>query len=141
MTATDELRRMLDERGVKYSYECVTEGTLFVVTRDVRIYYILAREKGFEVWSNWLTPEQAIAVTLGSCNCSDNCTNSERTETCYDTGESRIFHCSECGLGLDDVFIDDEEYYPFADFPRFCPNCGAKVVGSTTNDVGAEVDA
>lgn len=65
MSATDELRRMLDERGVEYRYEDVTEGTLFVVTKDVRIYYILAREKGFKVWSDWLTPEQAIAATLG----------------------------------------------------------------------------
>lgn len=66
MSATEELCELLDERGVEYSYEDVTEGTLFVVTRDVRIYYILAREKGFKVWSDWLTPEQAIAATLGN---------------------------------------------------------------------------
>lgn len=50
-------------------------------------------------------------------------------ETCKDTGESRAFHCSECGLGLNDVYIDDERHYSPADFPRFCPWCGAKVVG------------
>ena len=86
MTAIDVLRRKLDERGVKYSYEDVTEGTLFVVTRDVRIYYILAREKGFKVWSDWLTPEQAVDAVLGSCNCTNDCTNdctnSERMGTC-----------------------------------------------------------
>lgn len=48
--------------------------------------------------------------------------------TCYDTGKSRIFHCSECGLGMDDVYVDDETLYPPADFPRFCPNCGRKVI-------------
>ena len=33
-----------------------------------------------DVWS--CTPEQAIAATLGSCNCTNDCTNGERTGTC-----------------------------------------------------------
>ncbi len=138
MTATEKLRRLLDERGVEYRTHGTTDRTWFEVGNIS--WCVIERENG-NLTANavFLTPEQAIAATLGSCNCSDNCTNSGRTGTCYDTGESRIFHCSECGLGLDDVFIDDEEYYPFADFPRFCPCCGAKVVEPTTNDVGAEV--
>ena len=47
--------------------------------------------------------------------------------TCHDTGDSRIFHCSKCGYGLMDVYIDDE--YNFSLDPNFCPNCGAKVQG------------
>lgn len=130
-TATEILRRLLDERGVEWDYGIRGATTTRFNANGVDLTFTPMRD-GL-VCSTILTPEQAIAATLGSCSCScscpNSCTNSERTETCYDTGESRIFHCSECGLGLDDVFIDDEEYYPFADFPRFCPFCGAKVVG------------
>lgn len=38
--------------------------------------------------------------------------------------DGRIFKCSECGFRADDFYGDDEQ-----GFPRFCPNCGAKVVG------------
>ena len=124
MTAIDELCRLLDERGVKYSHEDVTGGTLFVVTRDVRIYYILAREKGFEVWSDWLTPEQAVAATLGPATChleeieKDCDTASEYMldrEWCFDA----VYRCS-CGCRFGHVAHNR---------PRFCPNCGAKAVG------------
>lgn len=47
---------------------------------------------------------------------------------CHDTGESRIFHCSACGLGINDAYLDEEAKYGLDDdFPRFCPYCGAKV--------------
>ena len=117
MSATDELRRMLDERGVKYSHEDVTEGTLFVVTRDVRIYYILAREKGFEVWSDWLTPEQAVEATLGRGECRMN----ESDLPVFNGHDDGYFSiCSECG------FVN---YMRRAWMPtKFCPNCGRKVV-------------
>lgn len=36
--------------------------------------------------------------------------------------DARIFKCSECGFKADDFYGDDEE-----SFPRFCPNCGARV--------------
>ena len=115
MTATDELRRMLDERGAKYSYEYVTEGTLFVVTRDVRTYYILAREKGFEIWSDWLTPEQAISATLGAGTCQLKPWEMER-----DTG---FYDCMECACGYVADVADWAEW-------RYCPNCGRNMVAS-----------
>lgn len=55
------------------------------------------------------TPDQAIAATLGP-------------GTCHDTWDTDLtgrlrFQCSECGaVSLEIV-------------PRFCPNCGRKVVG------------
>lgn len=112
---------------------------------DIDPYWDMFNCKELDQAPEWdgHTPSEAIEriATLGSCNCSNDCTNSERIGTCYDTGESRIFHCSKCGLGLDDVFIDDEERYPFADFPQFCPFFGAKVVEPTKNDVDVEVDS
>ena len=63
MTATDELRRLLDERGVKH------EGSERSVRwRDrngviMQAFPLTSGELGLEVWS--CTPEQAIAATLG----------------------------------------------------------------------------
>ena len=65
---------------------------------------------------------QAIAATLGPCNCS----NSERTGTCHNVHEPPKdetfwpvphFKCSGCGathVSMEYVF--------------YCPNCGRKVV-------------
>ena len=40
----------------------------------------------------------------------------------YDTGLSRWFHCSECGYGVNDVYLDDEHNYDLE--YHYCPNCG-----------------
>lgn len=57
-------------------------------------------------------------ATLGSCNCSDNCTNGERTGTCHeiedeDTG---FIVCSECGAA------HDESYTAY-----YCWCCGRRI--------------
>lgn len=44
----------------------------------------------------------------------------------YDTGKCRIFKCSECGYGVDDIFQEDEHNYPVGEF-NYCPNCGARM--------------
>ena len=55
-------------------------------------------------------------------------------DTCHDVGDERIFHCSECGFGLSDVYLSDEDYLWDDDgervepWPPFCPNCGRRVV-------------
>lgn len=41
----------------------------------------------------------------------------------YNTGNARIFECSECGYGIADIFLTNERDYPMD--PNFCPNCGA----------------
>ena len=165
MTATEVLRRLLDERGVEYE-----GGERSVRWRDrngvmMQAFPLADGELGMDVWS--CTPEQAIAATLGSSSCTNNCTNGERTETCklnnfadvpfsvdydiegYDMDSSRDYatlaECSSCGAyvivppSYHHVLTcdGDEVYQPYL----FCPNCGAKVVGSTTNDVDAEVSA
>ena len=66
MTETDELRRMLDERGVEWTSERVSDGVLFTFTKDGRTYSVFARDRaGLEMWSQYLTPAQAIEATLG----------------------------------------------------------------------------
>lgn len=47
--------------------------------------------------------------------------------TCHDTEESRWFHCSECGFGITDLYTDGDWYDD--EQPKFCPNCGRRVVG------------
>lgn len=66
-SATERLRRMLDERGVEYTQTVVTEGVLFTVVTGEEHYFVLVRDNdaGIEMWSQHLTPEQAIAATLG----------------------------------------------------------------------------
>lgn len=64
MSATEDLRRMLDERGVEYE-----GGERSVRWRDrngvmMQAFPLANGELGMDVWS--CTPEQAIAATLGS---------------------------------------------------------------------------
>lgn len=61
MSATDELRRMLDERGVEhqdhyFSMSWIAGGTLHMASEQLDGTLVVDR----------LTPEQAIAATLGS---------------------------------------------------------------------------
>ena len=131
MSATDELRRLLDERGVPwkcYGHENNTWWGAWYAENRSSVNGLFLKVEGV------VTPEQAIAATLGSCNCS----NSERTGTCHNASfrldESR-FHCSECGFGcwVKDVADGRDK------LPRYCPNCGRRIVDPTTNDVDAEV--
>lgn len=53
--------------------------------------------------------------------------NAELRGECNDTGESRWFHCSECGCKLDmaDTYGEPTMWlHGEATVPRFCPNCG-----------------
>lgn len=63
MTATEELRRMLDERGVEYG----TQGCETLIRLGGKQYRIWAYDDERLVMSiAYLTPAQAIAATLGS---------------------------------------------------------------------------
>lgn len=146
MTATEELRALLDERGADYR----VSATGYSI--DIGPYttaYANRSDTTLDVSLRQVTPEQAIAATLGSCNCS----SSERTETCrlegfadvpfsvdyeiegYDMGSSRDYatlaECSSCGAyvivppSYHHVLTcdGDEVYQPY----RFCPNCGRRI--------------
>ena len=137
-SASDEVRHLLDERGVKWSSATSPRGgiwTYWDAFNGHRVYAMDNENGTVKIFGEWdVTPEQAIAATLGSFTvqatertAKDSEKDSDGHGTCHDTHESRWFHCSECGFGLCDLYVDApwHEY----DQPKHCPNCGRKVVG------------
>lgn len=111
MSATDELRRLLDERGVEW----VASGT-DTCWSSAGGYPMRAWEttNGTHMRVADLTPEQAVDATLGRGTCHavfevDAMSEDERV------GE---YVCSECG----ETFNDGH-----GEFPHYCPECGRKV--------------
>lgn len=108
MSATDELRHLLDEHGTEYE---VDDAKTVKVTRWkaygewVSFIEYDTGETRFCIDARRFTPAQAIAATLG-------------TETC-----KRIFikdwlwKCSKCGSRHDSGHLFN-----------YCPNCGRKVI-------------
>ena len=111
MTATEELRRLLDERGAEYR----VSATGYSI--DIGPYttaYANRSDTTLDVSLRQVTPEQAVAATLGRGECKN-------------TGECRWFCCSECGFGFSDIFINYERRFDAEHQPNFCPNCGRRV--------------
>lgn len=111
MTATEELRRLLDERGVRWGAE---ESELDHVTTwnangGQAMFYESKTTNPNLLQVNYydLTTEQAVEATLGRGTC-------RMTE--QDDGFG-WWECSECGGIL-----------PAPDIINYCPNCGRKVV-------------
>ena len=107
MSETDELRRMLDERGVEW-YARNILSTAYVHWGDDRKRPTFdAKDAGggkVDLFCYRISPEQAIEATLGR-------------GTCHDAAmEGEWFECSECGTVKQLIH------------PHYCPNCGAKVV-------------
>ena len=113
MTATEELRRLLDERGVEWvdtgdGSTLIPEQTATNVAWDVNTWPS-GKDMGDCLWvqnRHPLTPEQAIAATLGAGTC--------KLTLYEDTG---ITVCSECGA----VQPDDWTVY-------YCWSCGRRIV-------------
>ena len=126
MTATEELRRGLDERGVKWTYGYGT------VSYKSDGHWCNAWEYGngmMCVSMGFFTPEQAIAATLGRGTCKiHDCEGS------FSAVNRPVWRC-DCGAFMTQ-YTDATTYHK----PRYCPNCGRKVVDPTTNDVDAEVE-
>lgn len=115
MTATDELRRLLDERGVEWT------GGHYTDWDDANGHPAEAFEfDGTLYVSCVLTPEQAVEATLGRGTCRDLAETPEYRD-------KTEFKCSECGYEYSAVggFGCDAGDAP--DF-NYCPNCGRKVV-------------
>lgn len=107
MTATEELRRMLDERGVDYR----VSATGYSI--DIGPYttaYANRSDTTLDVSLRQVTPEQAVAATLGRGTC--------HVKAVKKLGDSFGFKLS-CGHSM---------VNPFDDRPDYCPWCGAKVV-------------
>lgn len=116
MSGTEELRRLLNERGVEYTQAMAVKGTLFIVVTSKKYYFILVRDNdaGIEMWSRDLTPEQAISATLGAGTC----------KRVKHDGDSVFEYCSECG-GMLARWLEYDDGNA-----HFCPSCGRKVVES-----------
>lgn len=132
MTATDELRRMLDERGVEYYRHEEDEPLRKLEKAD---YSATSWRIGgasvcavpiegsnlFDLWIDHCTPEQAVEATLGRGTCK------------VDTEESlflniRRWHiCGCCGTGFS-LWYYTEDGDECEETPHYCPNCGRRVV-------------
>lgn len=114
MDVTDELRRMLDERGVEW-YELQSVERCYRITRwkDEFDRYVSALDSGgtkYFLDFYWgPTPQQAVEATLGRGTC--------RRVLYKPTG---VLVCSECGAGIPKQ-LDKYCYL------HYCPNCGRKV--------------
>jgi hypothetical protein len=108
MTATEELRRLLDERGVKWMpIAWNPKRETFYHTSDGVGFCADEYADGVKIYTDaTVTPEQAIAATLRDGTC--------KLTLYEDTG---ITVCSECGA----VQPDDWTVY-------YCWSCGRKVV-------------
>ena len=114
MTATDELRRLLDDRGVEWTYG---DGTVSYAS-DGRWFHAWAYNDGAMCVSmGYLTPEQAIEATLGRGTCRNISPKLGNDE----------FTCEEClarVYGSGGQWFDvNWKYHKF----NFCPNCGRRV--------------
>ena len=115
MTATDELRRLLDERGV----ECAANDGEYVketcwtymgeLTAAFAEYYDGTTRFACDTWC--FTPEQAIEATLGRGEC--------RLIPTRDKPRSKAptLTCSKCGWWTDRI----------NDRINYCPSCGKRV--------------
>ena len=66
MTATDELRRMLDERGVEYREHRYSGQSVTTIWRaGCEFHYRENRHGETRMHADGLTPEQAVETTLG----------------------------------------------------------------------------
>jgi len=127
MSATDELRRMLYERGESWHKWPDDDSTTWQAYSDP---HTATESMDGTLIVTGLTPEQAIAATLGV---DAKPTQAESSRTCrrlptdnYDEmcivrshGYEREFgywKCSECGTNC-------------FEGARYCMNCGAKVIG------------
>jgi DNA-directed RNA polymerase subunit RPC12/RpoP len=122
MSATDELRELLDEHNIKWwsdSYfntdrtEWVTEdGPAFMALdmggRDLAVQIVRV-----------LTPRRAIEATLGR-TCHMRLTNLYSGSPHY-----VIYVCSECDAEAHRPIINE---YGDSTPPKYCPECGRRVV-------------
>ena len=125
MTATDELRRMLDERGVEWCPSAWDRSTeTYWKTTDGNGCLATQGETKLRLsFADYLTPEQAIEATLGRGTCHDVCASISE------------FICSACGFACDlmswiSLFDGDtgRRRHHHHGAPNYCPNCGREVV-------------
>ena len=110
-SATDELRRLLDERGVEWTFDIGevhwrSDGHWFRAWQGLN-------NGSMVVSSGYYTPEQAVEATLGRGTC--RIVPKLREYVLGDGTKLYEDGCSECG-----GYLGDDDNY--------CPNCGREVV-------------
>lgn len=130
MNATEELRAILDERGESY-----VENDFGITWRYYSDPHTATESMDGTLIVTGLTPEQAIAATLGDVDAT-----AERqcdARTCHDANVGGYFVCSECEAlvklhSIGRSYVDEwgKRWYATSNEHGFnyCPNCGAKVV-------------
>lgn len=131
MTATERLRELLDERGVEWAAPDESWNQDSITYWKVgSIKWVAFESENGTLWLNCnsvtdLTPEQAIAATLGRGECKADETDVIKCWVkCKDkpsTERMELIHvmeCSVCGGTYEHVNGGYE----------FCPRCRAKVV-------------
>ena len=148
-SATDELRRLLDERGVEYATDdnAASKDTMWTTQNggwmfDCDYMEPLNEKPGTvgaktELMIYGYMPEQAIAATLGSGTCEKVyavggiIAQAECRDMCSDVEQ---FTCSACGFNCDltswitPIGCDRPIVHHHHGTPNYCPNCGCKVV-------------
>lgn len=130
MTATDILRRLLDERGVEYYkhedgeplrelHEGRDDATSWKVG-GANVCAVPFDDYTFDLWIDHCTPEQAIAATLGRGTC-------KLDFTAYTKGgvDFAGFRCDGCGFTQ---AVPSGDLWGVTRFWSYCPNCGKRVV-------------
>ena len=115
MTVTDELRFLLDERGVEYRFNDATKvfEWHFDGTDGEGSAHATEVNGGINIIACSLTPEQAIAATLGAGTCQMEYVERPTKSTLDAMG---VYFCSECGSPTYNDCM-----------PRYCIYCGAEV--------------
>lgn len=112
MSATDELRKLLDERGVEYKSHYLNTSWY----AGMKLYMATDDMDGTLTVDN-LTPEQAIAATLGNSRAERTC----KIESSYYYDDYDLYEFEfSCGHSVN--MYDKEP-------TNYCPICGCKVVG------------
>jgi hypothetical protein len=118
-----ELCKLLEERGVQFKTHDIITGKAVTWSGSTCSWIALPDERGLAVavYKDYLTPEQAIAATLGRPK-----VKKVRGMT-YDEhgGEVYFLACSGCGDWVD----GDLDCIGEADGPNFCHNCGGEFDG------------
>lgn len=130
MTATEELRRMLNERGVEWHDTKIGKGFITVYEHDCITWIVTEHSSGrlsvkgcvkpTQGHYDGMTPEQAIAATVGAGACEAD--ETEFIPFVHADGDIskvnyiHVMECTECGHTYEHVNGDYE----------YCPRCGRK---------------
>ena len=113
MTATEELRRLLDERGVEWDYGIAGATTTSFSVNGINLTFTPMRD-GL-VCSTILTPAQAIAATLGAGECT--------LESAHGYCDPYVRTAYQIELSCHTLDAWDDPVPP-----SYCPYCGKRVV-------------